>query len=321
MMKSADRLMIAGATGLIGSACVRHFSALDNFELFTPTRKELELTDRVAIFEYVTTNKISSIIFAAGRVGGIVENNDHPATLLDENIVVGLNGLWAAHKASIDRMIVFGSSCMYPTDAPQPMREAALMTGKIEQTSVAYATAKLALVQAALAYNRQYPKGTFFVPVIPNSTYGPCDDFDSRSSHVMAALIRKIHIAKQMDLNEIKIWGTGKPRREFVYSDDVASACAVLLNADLSTLDEPINITSGDELSIADLAHTIAEVIGYRGRFVFDTSMPDGASRKALCGEKMSALGWLPSCSIVDGISQSYEWFQQNLSSDECSYA
>ena len=320
-MKSIVRLMIAGATGLIGSACVRHFSALDNFELFTPTRKELELTDRVAIFEYVITNKISSIIFAAGKVGGIVENNDHPATLLDENIVVGLNGLWAANKANIDRMIVFGSSCMYPTDAPQPMREAALMTGKIEQTSIAYATAKLALIQAALAYNKQYPNGTFFVPVIPNSTYGPWDNFDSRSSHVMAALIRKVHIAKQLDLGEIKIWGTGKPRREFVYSDDVASACAVLLGANLSTLDKPINITSGAELSITDLALTIADVIGYRGRFVFDTSMPDGTSRKALCGERMSALGWFPSCSIVDGISQTYEWFQQDLSSNEGLYA
>ena len=309
--------MIAGATGLIGSACARHFSAQDNVELFTPTRNELELTDRAAIFEYVTTKKINSIIFAAGMVGGIVENNDHPATLLDENIVVGLNGLWAAHKARVDRMIVFGSSCMYPTDARQPLREGTLMAGKIEQTSVAYATAKLALVQAALAYNRQYSKGTLFVPVIPNSTFGPFDNFDLTSSHVMAALIRKIHIAKQMDLGEVTIWGTGKPKREFVYSYDVASACGVLLNANLSTLDEPINITSGEELSIADLALNIADVIGYRGRFVFDTSMPDGASQKALCSEKMFELGWLPNFSIVDGISQTYEWFRQNLSSNE----
>jgi len=310
--------MIAGASGLIGSACVRLLSRYSDVCLFSPARAELDLADRNAVLAYLQANAITSVIFAAGKVGGIVENRDHPATFIDENLVVGLNGLWAAHHAKVKRMIVFGSSCMYPVDAPQPMHEDVLNSGPIEPTSVAYATAKMAIVQAALAYNRQYPKGTCFIPVIPNSTFGPRDNFDSRSSHVMAALIGKIHAAKQQGKNEVTIWGTGQPRREFVYCDDVASACAFLLAADLANIRAPFNIASGHEVSIADLAQMIANIVGYRGRFTFDSSMPDGAGRKVLSDAKLSNLGWRASCSIEAGIATTYDWFKKNVAERNC---
>ena len=305
-------MLIAGGTGMIGSACVRLFSENQKYTIFHPTHQELDYTDRQATLDFMQSNSIEQVIFAAGKVGGIIENRDNPVALLDENAVMGLNAIWAAQQSGVERMIILGSSCMYPINAQQPIQEDSLLTGDIEQTSIAYATAKIVTMQAALANNRQYPDGTKFIPVIPNSTFGPNDDFDPLKSHVMAALIRKIHTAKAENLQQLELWGTGRPKREFIYVDDVARVFSYLLNYDFVGPIDLINISPGVEISIRDLADHIAGMIGYTGRITFDTSKPDGAMRKALSSDRLYALGWDEYTDLKDGIQQTYEWFLKN---------
>ena len=261
--------------------------------------------------EFIIENEITSVIFAAGRVGGIIANRDNPASFLDENAILALNGMWAAREADVERMVVFGSSCMYPVGGIQPFSENTLFTGTLEPTSMAYATAKILTVQAARAYNQQYPNGTLFIPVIPNSTYGPYDNFDSYSSHVMSALIAKFHHAKCAGHQEVQIWGSGKPRREFVFCDDVASACIALLEETSLDVSLPFNITSEEEVSIEELARHIASVVGYKGVINYDLSKPDGAVRKAL-EKRMRDIRWKAKIKIKDGVAKTYEWYVNN---------
>lgn len=302
-------IMIAGGTGMIGRACIRLLQAREGYQVFAPRRSEINLLDRHVLLAFMREKNINSVIFAAGRVGGIIANRDFPASFLDENAMLALNGMWAAQEANVERMVVFGSSCMYPVNGHQPFSEDALFTGTLEPTSLAYATAKLLTVQAAHAYNLQYPNGTLFIPVIPNSTYGPYDNFDSHSSHVMSALIAKFHHAKFAGHNEVQIWGSGKPKREFVFCDDVATACLALLEEVSLDVSLPFNITSEEEVSIKELARCIASVVDYKGTINYDRSKPDGTSRKAIDGKRMRDIRWRAKIRLEDGVAKTYEWY------------
>lgn len=303
-------ILIAGGTGMIGSACLRLCSKSDDHHIFAPPRSELDVTDRQNLLSYLIVHRIKHVIYAVGMVGGIIENRDNPARLIDANALMGLNGVWAAQQAGVEKMILFGSSCMFPVNASQPFDESSILTGPIEQTSIAYATAKILTMQAASANNRQFPQGTKFISVIPNSTYGPKDDFDPMKSHVMAALIGKIHHAKIEHKLNLELWGSGEPLREFVYADDVAKVVQFLLTAQIPEAMDTINIASGAEISIRDLANVIAGVIGYVGKITFDASKPDGVMRKALSNKRLASLGWSEFTDLKDGIMQTYDWYK-----------
>jgi GDP-L-fucose synthase len=311
-MKLNDPILIAGGTGLIGSACIRRLKRSGYENILYPNRTELDLFDRKKISDYLGDNSVVNIIFAAGKVGGIVENRDNPASFIDENTIIGLNGLWAAKNANVKRMIIFGSSCMYPVAAQQPFKEHSLFTGELEETSIAYATAKVATFQAALAYNRQFNNSTMFIPIIPNSTFGPNDNYDLNSSHVLAALIRKIHIAHISKSETVELWGTGKPHREFVYCDNLADACLFLLNYKFDMAPQPINISSGEEVSISQLARKIASIVSYRGEIIFDNNKPDGVMRKSLSNLSLSEMGWNNYLTLEKGLKNTYDWFVKN---------
>ena len=308
-MKSLRRILILGSNGLIGSACKKFLAGKAGSEVFAPLRRSLDLENREQVREYMVNNAISHVIFAAGKTGGIMENTVYPATLVDSNVVISLNTMWAANKAGVQKMIIFGSSCMYPQKAEQPYRENALFSGRVEPSSAPYAYAKMLCIQAALAYNKQYVSGTTFIPVIPNSTYGPNDNFDENSSHVLAALIARLHTAHTRGDSEVTIWGSGRPKREFVYSDDVASACDFLLNTNLSGVAFPINISTNEEICITDLAQLIADVIGFKGKILHDLQKPEGAMRKSLSTKRITSLGWSPSKSLREGIKHTYRWY------------
>ena len=264
-MESSRRILILGSSGLIGSACKRFLTGKAGSKVFAPLRKSLDLQDREQVEEYMVKNAISHVIFAAGKTGGIMENTVYPATLVDSNVVISLNTMWAANKAGVQKMIIFGSSCMYPQKAEQPYKKTRYFRAVLNGAPYAYA--KMLCIQAALAYNKQYGSGTTFIPVIPNSTYGPNDNFDENSSHVLAALIARLHTAHSRGDSEVTIWGSGRPKREFVYSDDVASDCDFLLNTNLSGVASPINISTNEEICITDLAQLIADIIGFKGKF------------------------------------------------------
>lgn len=311
-METSDPILIAGGTGLIGSACVRLLKRLGYETVLYPTRSELDLFDRKKTRDYMGDNRVVSVIFAAGKVGGILENRDKPAAFIDENITIGLNGLWAAQNANVKRMIIFGSSCMYPLDGQQPFREESLFTGELEKTSIAYATAKIATFQAALAYNRQFVNSTMFIPIIPNSTYGPGDNYDLDSSHVLGALIQKIHTAYNSKNETVELWGTGKPFREFIYCDDVAEVCLFLLKYKFYQAPLPINISSGEEITITQLAEKIASIISYKGKITFDNLKPDGVIRKSLSNLRLGRMGWNNYVSLDKGLKETYNWFVKN---------
>jgi len=301
---------------MIGSACLRLFSKSDDCQIFAPPRIELDVTDRQNLLSYLMDNQINHVIYAVGMVGGIIENRDNPARLIDANALMGLNGIWAAQQVGVEKMILLGSSCMFPVNASQPLDESSILTGPIEQTSIAYATAKILTMQAASANNRQFPQGTKFISVIPNSTYGPNDDFDPMKSHVMAALIGKIHHAKIENKPSLELWGSGKPLREFVYADDVAKVVQYLLTVEIPEDIDTINIASGMEISIRDLANVIAGVIGYKGKITFDASKPDGVMRKALSNKRLASLGWSEFTNLKDGIIQTYDWYKREKCSN-----
>ncbi len=308
MLNDQDSLYIAGHTGLIGSALVRRLQARGHSNMLLRTHAELELTDHAAVDRFFDTHKPAYVLLAAGRVGGIVENQTYPADFIDTNLSIQLNVLRAAHRNGVRKLILFGSSCMYPRECPQPMPEESLLSGTPEPTSLAYAVAKLAGVQMCLAYNKQYGEQRF-IPVIPNSAYGPNDNFDPKSGHVLSVLIRRFHEAKQQQAPGITLWGSGNPRREFVYADDIADACIWLLGRDEPLPDLPLNIGVGADYSIRELAEAIAEMQGYRGTIIWDTSRPDGAPRKLLDSSRIQALGWKASTSFKEGLHNTYQWY------------
>lgn len=302
------RIFVAGHRGLVGSALVRALRARPHADVVTRARTELELADSAAVDGFFDRERPQYVLLAAGRVGGIVVNRDYPADFLAENLAIQLNVIRAARRTGVQRVIFFASSCMYPREAPQPMSESLLLSGRPEDTSMAYAVAKLAGTHLCLAYNRQYG-GERFVPVIPNSVYGPNDNFDPASGHVLSALIRRFHDAKAQGDRKVTLWGSGLPRREFLYVDDLAEAVLMLLAADLASVELPLNIGPGEDVSIRDLARIVESVVGFAGEIEWDKTQPDGAPRKLLDSARIRSLGWSPATDLETGIRRTYEWY------------
>ena len=314
-MQRDARIYVAGHTGLAGSAIRRALERAGYSNLVLRRHAELELTDARAVTEFFERERPEYVFLAAAKVGGILANDSYPADFIRENLAVQLNVIHEAWRAGVKRLLFLGSSCIYPRDCPQPIREEYLLSGPLEATNRAYALAKIAGVEMCWSYNRQH--GAKFLAVMPTNLYGPGDGYDLRNSHVLPALIRKIHEAKQGGARQVTLWGSGRPRREFLYSDDMAEACAFLMRlpeADFGALVAPaqapvINIGAGADQSIAELAALIAEVLEYRGEFVYDASKPDGTPRKLLDSSRLMALGWKPKVGLREGIAAAYKDF------------
>jgi len=315
ILDKSTPIYIAGHRGLLGSAFHRRLSAEGHSRLITVGREELDLREQSAVRDFYRATRPEVVLFCAGRVGGILANRDYPADFIRDNLSMGANAIQQAAENGVKHFLFFGSSCMYPRDCAQPMQENSLLSGVPELTSLPYAMAKLTGLTMGLAYNRQYG-GMRFIPVIPNNCYGPNDNFDEMSSHVLSALVAKFHQAKVQGQASLTLWGTGTPRREFVYADDVVDACLTILNSDLSTIELPINIGTGVDHSISELAGEVARVVGFGGRVTFDTSKPDGAPRKLLDSSRLSRLGWKPRVTLAEGIRRAYEWYLTKLQSE-----
>ena len=307
-MKSSDLIYIAGHEGLIGSAIVRVLQSSGYNNLLLRTHQELELTNTLLVDQFFDEYKPKYVFLAAGKVGGIVENKTYPADFIRTNLNIQLNVMNAAQKNNINKLIFFGSSCMYPRECKQPMAEDILLSGQPEPTSIAYAIAKLAGLQMCLAYNKQFNEQRF-IPVIPNSAYGPYDNFDPHSGHVLSALITRFHKAKSEGTKSVTLWGSGNPRREFIHADDIAKASLWLMENDTKHIPLPINIGVDYDVSIKELALTIAHIVGYEGVIDWDLSKPDGTPRKLLDSSRMRSLGWKPEIDFKDGLKETYNWY------------
>jgi GDP-L-fucose synthase len=305
------KIFVAGHAGLIGSAVFRRFAREGYSRLITMSRSQLDLRDPAAVTDFFVEMQPEHVVLAAGRVGGIIENQVHPADFMEENIAIQLNVMKAARKTGVTKLIFFGSSCMYPRECPQPMAEEVLLSARPEPTSLPYAISKLAGTYMCLAYNKQYGDKRF-IPVIPNSAYGPNDNFDPKSGHVLSALMSRFHEAKMSGAQAVTLWGSGSPRREFVHADDIADACLHLLQNDVSNLEFPLNIGVGSDISIRELAEAIAGVVGYRGQLEWDRTKPDGAPRKLLDSTRLRAFGWSPKTSFTEGLRNTYDWYLQH---------
>ena len=307
-MSPDSKIFIAGHRGMVGSAIVRALASQGFTNLLFRTRQELDLLDRSAVREFFKTEHPEFVIDAAARVGGIVANSEKPVEFLLENLTLQNNIIEAAADFGCAKLLFLGSSCIYPKHAPQPIREDALLTGPLEPTNDAYALAKIAGIKLCQAYAREYGKN--FLSAMPTNLYGPHDNFDLHTSHVLPALIRKIHEAKKSGAPEVLVWGTGTPRREFLHADDLADACVFLLkNYDSSEL---INIGSGTDVTIRELAELICEVLGYKGTLAFDPTKPDGTPRKLMDSSRLFALGWKPRIPLREGIAHAHAWFLEN---------
>lgn len=315
-MNKTDKIFVAGHTGLIGSAILRRLQKDGFSNLLLPTHAQLDLTDAAAVDAFFAKHAPQYVVLAAGRVGGIIENKTYPADFMNANLAIQLNVLKAAHRAGVSKLLLFASSCMYPRECPQPMAETALLSGHPEPTSIAYAISKLAGMQMCLAYNQQYGEQRF-IPVIPNSAFGPNDNFDPKSGHVLSSLIRRFHEARETGAKSILLWGSGTPRREFIHTDDIADACVALLAGDTAALELPLNLGTGKDFSIRELAEAIARVIGYSGSIEWDTSKPDGAPRKLLDSSRLRAFGWKPAVNFEDGLKGTYQWYLDNALNTE----
>ena len=311
-----SKLYIAGHTGLIGSALLRRFRLDDNYTVLTADHRELELEDAKAVRAFFDQHLPEFVILAAGKVGGIMENSTLPADFIRTNLAIQLNVLEAAHRAGAKRLLLFASSCMYPQDCPQPMAEDRLFTGVPEPTSMAYAISKMAGMQLCLAYNQQYGSNRF-IPLIPNSVYGPNDNFDPDKGHVLSSLIRRFDQARIEGASSVRLWGNGMPKREFVYADDLAEACDLLLQADISDIGLPINVGSGEDIDIKHLAELVAATVGYRGDIEWDISKPNGAPRKLLDSSRIQSTGWRARTELHDGVNATYSWYLKHVKAVE----
>lgn len=318
MIRKSSRIFIAGHSGLIGSACVRRFQSQGYTQLLTRSHAELNLLNGAAVFDFFDQSHPEYVILAAGKVGGILENKTHPADFIDQNLKIQQNIFAAAVEFDVRRLVFFGSSCMYPRNCSQPMSEDLLFTGKPESTSIAYAIAKLAGVQQCLALNEQFNRPGWFIPVIPNSVYGSHDNFDPASGHVLSALMTRFYKAKINEDRNVMLWGTGAPRREFLYADDLADACELLLQNSLDELVMPINIGPGEDISIKELAMLIANRVGYRGSITWDHSKPDGALKKLLDSSRIHRLGWNAKTSLQQGIQLTFDWYTHHKKYTYC---
>ena len=311
-LQKNTKIYVAGHKGLIGSSFIRYFNKNNYRNIISKTRAELELTSEYDVNKFFKENQPEIVILAAGKVGGILENRDFPADFMRENLSIQQNVFNASQKYGVKKVIFFGSSCMYPRDTSQPMNENQLFTGQLEPTSVAYAIAKYAGVQMCQAINRQN-NFVSFIPVIPNSVYGPNDNFDLGSAHVLSALIRRFDEAKNTNADKVVLWGTGSPKREFIFSDDIVKACIKLLNINLDVEDVPINIGVGSDISIKELAEKIAKMLDYSGKIEWDISKPDGTTRKLLDSSKIKSLGWKHKMQLDSGLKYTYKWYLENF--------
>lgn len=314
-MNKGSKIYIAGHRGLVGSALVRQLQTRGYCNLVTRTHAELDLTDQAAVRAFFTAEKPEHVFLAAAKVGGIHANNTCPAEFIHQNLAIQTNVIHESWRNNVKRLLFLGSSCIYPRDCAQPMKEEYLLTGPLEATNRPYALAKIAGIEMCHAYNRQY--GTKYLAAMPTNLYGPNDNYDLQNSHVLPALIRKMHEAKERGNEEMVVWGSGTPRREFLYSDDMAEACIFLMESGdnlLAPLFTPvapplINIGCGKDITIRQLADTIARVVGFSGNLVFDRNMPDGTPRKLLAVDRLSALGWTSSTPMENGIALAYRDF------------
>ncbi|MCH2394117.1 MAG: GDP-L-fucose synthase [Oceanibaculum sp.] len=303
-----SRVYVAGHTGLAGSAICRRLEAEGHRKLLLRTHAELDLTDERTVESFFAAEKPSHVILAAAKVGGIAANAAFPAEFLSVNLRIAANVIESAWRQGAEKLLYLASSCIYPRVTPQPIREEALLTGALEPTNEAYAIAKIAGLKLCQAYRRQY--GFDAIVAMPTNLYGPHDQFDAESGHVLPALLRRFHEAKQTGVPEVTVWGSGSPRRDFLHADDLAAACLALLH-DYSD-EMPVNIGSGGDISIRDLARLIAETVGYRGAIRFDSSRPDGTPEKRLDISRIKALGWRPAIDLRSGIEQTYRWYREN---------
>ncbi|EPK6164904.1 GDP-L-fucose synthase [Providencia stuartii] len=311
------KIFIAGHNGMVGSAITRQLQHRDDIELITKSRNELDLTNQADVNAFFAKNKIDEVYLAAAKVGGIHANNTYPADFIYENLIMECNIIHAAHKNNVQHLLFLGSSCIYPKLAEQPMAEEALLTGTLEPTNEPYAIAKIAGIKLCESYNRQYARD--YRSVMPTNLYGENDNFHPENSHVIPALIRRFHDAKLNNDKQVVVWGTGTPMREFLYVDDMAAASVYIMELDKKTYQENtqsmlshINVGTGKDCTIREMAETIAKVIGYKGKILFDSSKPDGTPRKLMDVSRLKKLGWQYTIDLETGLNKTYQWFLQN---------
>jgi len=313
-----SRIFVAGHRGLVGSAIVKRLIDMghDRKDIITRSHALLDLTDQFAVRQFFATQKIDEVYLAAAKVGGIVGNNTFPADFIYKNIMIQANVINSAYENGVKKLLMLGSTCVYPKLAPQPIREEYLMTGHLESTNEPYAVAKIAGIKMCESYNRQH--GTDYRSVLPCNLFGPGDNYDIENGHLAAGVIRRMHEAKVANAPTVTIWGTGTPRREFLYSEDMADGCIFVMNLEKAVYDSNVqpmqsylNLTSGTDMEIGEFVKIVKEVVDYKGELVYDTNRPDGTMRKVTDNSKILALGWKPTTSLKTGLEKSYEWFLQ----------
>jgi GDP-L-fucose synthase len=318
--ENSKKIFLAGHNGMVGSALLNYLSRITDVEILTAEKKNLNLLDQESVNKFFKSNKFDEVYIAAARVGGIYANNTFPANFIYENLMIQCNLIQAAHNSDINKLLFLGSSCIYPKIVEQPMTEDSLLSSKLESTNEPYAVAKIAGIKLCESFNRQY--GRDYRSVMPTNLYGPNDNFHPKNSHVIPGLIRRFHDAKINNIDSVSVWGSGSPKREFLYVDDMAKGCIHIMNLDQKTLDESvsktqshINIGSGNEISIKNLVNLIADIIEYNGEIYFDKRMPDGTSRKLLSVDLVNKLGWSSSIELNNGLKETYKWFIEHKDS------
>jgi GDP-L-fucose synthase len=308
-VKKSDRILVAGARGMVGSAIVRRLRAEGYTDILVPPSAELDLRDTQAVNAYLAAKRPQQVYVAAATVGGIHANNTYAADFIYNNLMMEANIIHGSHVAGVEKLLFLGSTCIYPKMAPQPLKEEYLLTGPLEPTNEWYAVAKIAGIKLCQAYRKQH--GSHFICAMPTNLYGPEDNFDRENSHVLPALLRKIHEAKAEAHPSVSVWGSGKPKREFLHVDDCAMACVFLME----NYDDPeiVNIGVGDDITILELVELIQSIVGYTGELVFDATKPDGTPRKLVDVTKINALGWYAEIALADGVRDTYSWFEEAL--------
>lgn len=309
MLSKHAKIFVAGHRGMVGSALVRRLGRDGFGNLLLRSRNELDLSDSERVHDFMHKMKPDYVILAAAKVGGILANNSLRADFIYENLAIEINTIHAAYDAGVRRLLFLGSSCIYPRECPQPIKEEYLLTGPLEKTNEPYAIAKIAGIKLCESYNRQY--GTEYISVMPTNLYGPHDNFNLNTSHVVPALVRKMHEAKLAKQNSVQVWGTGNPLREFLHVDDLADACVFLMQQDIR--DEIMNVGVGEDITIRQLAELIRSTVGFGGELNFDDSKPDGTPKKLLDSSKINSLGWKPKYTLADGIQNLYKWYVSNF--------
>ena len=317
-MNENSRILVAGGSGLVGSSLLRNLKELGATNVIAPAHGLLELTEESKVQDFFKKERPEYVFLAAAKVGGIKANATYPAEFIHANLSIQTTVLNAAFQSGVDRLIFFGSNCVYPKNCPQPMREEYLMSGPLEQTSEPYAVAKIAGMKMCEAYNRQY--GTRFLTVIPPTLYGPHDNYDQQTGHALSAFVSRFHQAKETSTDSVQIWGSGSPRREFLYVDDLAAACIFLMKLGREALERTvadtgwvINVGSSHDLTILDLANKVSDLVGFHGQIMTDPVRPDGAARKLLDSSRITSLGWSSQVSLEEGLDETYSWYRSTL--------